>query len=227
MTTDRKGLIARVRRALPRRWRASLATLFVAFRGSTGWMVPVLLAGSGCAGPSGKAPRVLGTGARPSATDPSIVARGGISPPATAEAISVSTWATRALEGAREEEVLEGIRGHEREYFLEVLQRVAKETREVGAVVRGAARCLSERGGTGGAVVVVRELWARECCMRRGFLAEGLRGVVEGLEARFAEPVREAGTALSLEEFSGHADPDVAAAARAAGLYFTVESSLP
>jgi len=63
--------------------------------------------------------------------------------------------------------------------------------------------------------------------MRRGFLAEGLRGVVEGLEARFAEPVREAGTALSLEEFSAHADPDVAAAARAAGLYFTVESSLP
>jgi hypothetical protein len=127
------------------------------------------------------------------------------------------------MDGAPEDRVREAIAGRERGFFLEVLERSAKETRDVSGVVRGAARGLSEQGGTAGALVVVRELWARECCMRRGFLAAGLFGLVEGLEARYAEPVSDVGTATMLEALAGHVDPDVAAAARSAIPYFMRE----
>jgi hypothetical protein len=127
------------------------------------------------------------------------------------------------MDGAPEDGVREAIAGRERGFFLEVLERAAKEARDVSGVVRGAARGLSERGGASGGLVVVRELWARECCMRRGFLAAGLLGLVEGLEARYAEPVADAGTATMLEALAGHVDPDVAAAARKAIPYFIRE----
>ncbi len=89
--------------------------------------------------------------------------------------------------------------------------------------VQNAARVLVATGGKAGAAVVVRELWARECCMRRSFLAAGLWGVVDGLEARSAMTVQDAGTAISLGELADHADPDVAKAAGKARRYFTVE----
>jgi hypothetical protein len=118
---------------------------------------------------------------------------------------------------------MKGVAGRERGYFLVVLERAANETRDVSSVVRGAARGLSEKGGTAGAAVVVREIWARECCMRRGFLAAGLLGLVEGLEARYAGPVQDVETATMLETLAGHVDPDVAATARMALPYFMQE----
>jgi hypothetical protein len=47
--------------------------------------------------------------------------------------------------------------------------------------------------------------------------------LVDGLEARYAEPVPDAGTATMLETLAGHVDPDVAAAARMAIPYFMRE----
>lgn len=146
---------------------------------------------------------------------------------ATSKTRSVAGWASEALDHAGEPgyqlEVVKAVQGREREYFDEVLARVAKESRDVGAVLRHAARGLSARSGLPGAAVVVRELWARECCMRRGFLSEGLLGVVDGLVDQKAVRVQDAATALRLAELADHQDPLVAAAARKVLPYFSVD----
>jgi hypothetical protein len=193
------------------------------FHGGVGWMLLLVVAGAGCAGPSVDAPRVSPAATTSRGAMPAVPATAGIPTDASELDVPVSAWATRALDGTSEAQVMEAVRGRERGYFLEVLERVAKEPRDVSGVVRSAARALSEQGGTAGAVVVVRELWARECCMRRGFLAAGLLGLVEGLEARYAEPVEDVGTATMLDALAAHVDSEVAAAARMAVPYFMRE----
>ncbi len=183
-------------------------------RGVSAAVLVGLMLGAGCAGP-----KAGFEGTSPGRADPA--GRSGTAAAAPEEAISY--WVRRALDGATPDEIARGTRRREQAYFLELLGQLANETKDVGPVVRHAARALVLTGGTPGAAVVVRELWARECCMRRSFLAAGLWGVVDGLEALSAMPVQEAATAISLGELVGHADPEVGKAAGKAGRYFTVE----
>ena len=133
---------------------------------------------------------------------------------------SVSNRVVRGFDMARDPEGLASVfaaaRGQESDFFLEALRRSANETRDVGIVLHGAARDLVLAEGRAGAEVVVRELWGRECCLRRSFLAEGLAGMSLGLEMRGDAVGFEPESVRRLEELSLHADPGVAAAAREA-----------
>ncbi len=133
-------------------------------------------------------------------------------------------WAfDRVGEEHGQEEVLAGVQGRERAFFEEVLGRAAKEGRDVGVAVRSAALGLVLAEGTEGAAVVVREVWARACCMRRSFLAAGLEGMAEGLALVDSAPVVDGASAAALLELSSNIDPMVAGAAAGALCYFWPE----
>lgn len=135
-------------------------------------------------------------------------------------------WAfDRVGEEHGQEEVLAGVQGRERAFFEEVLGRAAKEGRDVGVAVRSAALGLVLAEGTGGAAVVVREVWARACCMRRSFLAAGLEGMAEGLALLDSAPVVDGASAGALLELSSNADPLVADAAAGVLCYFWPEQT--
>ncbi len=208
------------------------------FRGLV--VVGILLGAVGCSGPAsgGAGGREIGAGktmevAREAVETETpgfsehdeIVAEPGLT--SLARTTPIAEWVALAFEAVDDASVQAiiamAVLGHERAFFMEVLARAANETRDVGAAVRGAAAGLAWAGGTAEASIGVREIWARECCMRRSFLAEGLLGLVDGLEGRGAVSVQETATALSLGELSEHRDPAVAAAAREALRFFTVE----
>ncbi|MGE3308910.1 MAG: hypothetical protein AB7O66_03000 [Limisphaerales bacterium] len=138
---------------------------------------------------------------------------------------SNSTWVGRALNGEVNVADAPALRGREQEFFLELLARLVGETREVDEVIREAARRLAVLDAGRGGVVVARELWARECCMRRSYLAGGLRGLADGLGEVAPGGILDAGAALMLGELAEHPDVGVAEAARAARGYFRTGES--
>ena len=168
----------------------------------------LVLPGNGCGSINGRVPTQPGGGNMASVTAPPL------GTPTVAE------WASIAFGGMDEAgtqaRVSAGTRGIESAFFMEVFGRLARETRDVGPVVRMAARNWVLRDKTA-AAKVVSEVWARECCLRRSFLVEALEGVrlgMDGARPGIGGSVEDASTALKLAELSEHPDDGVARAAR-------------
>jgi len=148
--------------------------------------------------------------------------------PPTAGSPTLAEWVSIAFgavgDAGTEARVSAGTQGNESDFFMEVVGRLARETRDVGPVVRWAARNWVMRDDTAAAKVVT-EVWARECCLRRSFVVEALDGVLSGMDGTESGgdiPVVDASTALKLAELSEHADAGVARAARALGRRFSM-----
>lgn len=157
--------------------------------------------------------------------------RSGAVAPVASTAPTVAEWATLALErigdASTEARVRAGIRENERAFFMEVLGRLARETRDVGPVVHLAARSWVSREGVSAAAAIVSEVWSRECCLRRSFLVAALDGVwvgMGGTETAKLARVVDASTALKLQELAEHPDAGVARAARTLGSRFATEA---